>query len=222
MSLNEHSIGKKEVHIKDYSIYSGWIILNNAYRDNISYVTISYRLKNGVIHSCNLYYGGHDFDGSDNDLVISNSALPYFGCGKTITNIILVYSVYERLTWKQIQEKYPDQYVGLINVEYGSDGKIKSAEVKYTDDIGKELNILTIGNDNLISIHTSSNKLLGNRMSIYQIKKKYPDKWLGITSLDADSDTAIPKYFNMSKDELIDLQMQTNGEVLAIYTTPDI
>ena len=61
MGLNEKSIGKKEVHIKDYSVYSGWTILNNAYRDGIRYVMVCYKLKNGVTHSCKVYYGGHDF-----------------------------------------------------------------------------------------------------------------------------------------------------------------
>ena len=31
----------------------------------------------------------------------------------------------ERMTWKEIQEKYPDQWVGLIDVKYiGDDGTI--------------------------------------------------------------------------------------------------
>lgn len=132
---------------------------------------ICYKLRNGVNHSCKVYYGGHDFDRSGDDLIIEHSALPYFGCDNTITDIILVYSIYERLTWNQIKEKYPDKYVGLTNIEYNSDVKIESAEVKYTDDIEKELNIFTIEDNSLISIHTSSNELLGNRMSVYQIKK---------------------------------------------------
>ena len=40
----------------------------------------------------------------------------------------------ERLTWEQIQEKYPDQWVGLVEVEYepDNDATIKSVIVKYT------------------------------------------------------------------------------------------
>ena len=39
----------------------------------------------------------------------------------------------ERLTWKEIQEKYPDQWVGLDEVEYmpHNTATIKSAIVKY-------------------------------------------------------------------------------------------
>lgn len=65
-----------------------------------------------------------------------------------------------RLTWKQIQERYPDQWVGLVNVEYEPD------------------------NDSTI---------------------KY----------------AIVKYSNKGKDELTELQIDTEGEILARYTTPD-
>ena len=66
----------------------------------------------------------------------------------------------ERMTWEEIQEKYPDQWVGLIDVEYepNNDATIKNAVVKYAD------------------------------------KSKY---------------------------ELTMMQIQTNGEILGRYTTPD-
>ena len=41
----------------------------------------------------------------------------------------------QRMTWEEIQEKYPDQWVGLIDVKYVNDDgiTIESAVVKYTD-----------------------------------------------------------------------------------------
>ena len=47
----------------------------------------------------------------------------------------------ERLTWKEIQEEYPDQWVGLADVVYYPDNNatIKSAVVKYTDRTKDEL-----------------------------------------------------------------------------------
>ena len=47
----------------------------------------------------------------------------------------------ERLTWKQIQEKYPDQWVGLVDVKYVNDDNatIESAVVKYYDRTQGEL-----------------------------------------------------------------------------------
>lgn len=47
----------------------------------------------------------------------------------------------ERLTWKEIQEKYPEQWVGLIDVEYKPDNNasILSAIVRYKDKSKDEL-----------------------------------------------------------------------------------
>ena len=41
----------------------------------------------------------------------------------------------ERLTWEQIQEKYPSQWIGLRDVKYIDDDgiSIESAIVKYSD-----------------------------------------------------------------------------------------
>lgn len=66
----------------------------------------------------------------------------------------------ERLTWKEIQEKYPDQWVGLVEVKFCEDNK-------------------------------------------------------------ATIESAVVKYTNKSKDELLFEQISTNGEMLSRYTTPD-
>ncbi|MBR1392149.1 MAG: hypothetical protein IJ567_12085 [Lachnospiraceae bacterium] len=41
----------------------------------------------------------------------------------------------ERMSWKEIQEKYPDQWVGLVEVKYHNDDgiSIESGIVKYTN-----------------------------------------------------------------------------------------
>ena len=40
----------------------------------------------------------------------------------------------DRMTWEEIQKKYPDQWVGLIDVKYVDDDgiSVESAVVKYT------------------------------------------------------------------------------------------
>ena len=52
----------------------------------------------------------------------------------------------DRMTWKQIQEKYPDQWVGLIDVEYepNNDATIKTAIVKYADKSKDELTMMQV------------------------------------------------------------------------------
>lgn len=41
----------------------------------------------------------------------------------------------ERLTWQEIKRRYPHQYVGLVDVEYDTDGvSTKTAVVAYTSE----------------------------------------------------------------------------------------
>lgn len=62
----------------------------------------------------------------------------------------------ERLTWEQIQEKYPDQWVGLTNVTYmDNDGiSVESAVVKYTDKTKGELTRMVLRGE-VVSRHTN-------------------------------------------------------------------
>jgi len=50
----------------------------------------------------------------------------------------------QRLTWKEIQEKYPDQWVGLVDIVWQDESNIESAIVKYADKSKEELLILQI------------------------------------------------------------------------------
>ncbi|MBR3723685.1 MAG: hypothetical protein IKN12_13135 [Selenomonadaceae bacterium] len=48
--------------------------------------------------------------------------------------------VESRLTWDEIKSKYPDQWVGLTDVEWdGEAPNVQSAIVKYTDKSGYEI-----------------------------------------------------------------------------------
>lgn len=56
----------------------------------------------------------------------------------------------ERLTRKQMSEKYPNRWLGISNIEYvDAEGKnIASAEIIYIDKSASELGILSLeGND---------------------------------------------------------------------------
>ena len=68
----------------------------------------------------------------------------------------------ERLTWEQIQEKYPDQWVGLAEVEYepDNDAKLQSAVVKYTDKSKSELTRMQIQtNGSLLGVYTTPDNI---------------------------------------------------------------
>lgn len=62
----------------------------------------------------------------------------------------------ERLTWEQIQKKYPDQWVGLVDVRYrNNDGiSVESAVVKYVDKTKSELTRMVLKGE-IISRHTN-------------------------------------------------------------------
>jgi len=64
----------------------------------------------------------------------------------------------ERLTWEQIQEKYPDQWVGLVDINWRNDANIESAVVKYVDRSKEKLIMMQKNNENL-SCHTTPNNV---------------------------------------------------------------
>lgn len=45
----------------------------------------------------------------------------------------------ERLTWKEIQEKYPEQWVGMVDIEWDNRSTVRSAVVKYSGKTSDEL-----------------------------------------------------------------------------------
>lgn len=60
----------------------------------------------------------------------------------------------KRMTWKEIQETYPDQWVGLSEVE-NDGGGIASAVVKYTDKTDDELFDMQISGQDVQTIYTT-------------------------------------------------------------------
>ena len=61
-----------------------------------------------------------------------------------------------RLTWEQIQKKYPNQWVGLTEVKYMDDDgiSVESAVVKYTDKTKGELTRMVLKGE-IVSRHTN-------------------------------------------------------------------
>ena len=71
-------------------------------------------------------------------------------------------SMSERLTWQQIHEKYPDQWVGLADVYYkNNDGiSVESAIVKYADKTKSELTELVLDGELISQSGQMTRKLL--------------------------------------------------------------
>ena len=75
------------------------------------------------------------------------------------------------MTWKEIQKKYPNQWVGLINVAWKDDANVDKADVMYTDKdmTSDELAVLAITGKIDTAVYTTpSNESLsvGALMSI--------------------------------------------------------
>ena len=66
-----------------------------------------------------------------------------------------------RMTWKEIQEKYPDQWVGLIDVKYVEDDgiSIESAVVKYLDKPKGDLTRMALRGE-IVSRYTTPDNFL--------------------------------------------------------------
>jgi len=65
----------------------------------------------------------------------------------------------ERLTWDEIANRYPDQWVGLVDVEWEDEANVKSAVVRYTDRSSSDLARMQIKDRNLYSTYTTPDNL---------------------------------------------------------------
>lgn len=65
----------------------------------------------------------------------------------------------ERLTWDEIVERYPDQWVGLTDIEWEDEANIRSAVVRYTDISSSELARMQIRDRTLYSTYTTPDNL---------------------------------------------------------------
>ena len=66
----------------------------------------------------------------------------------------------DRMTWEDIQKRYPDQWVGLVDVKYvDNDGiSVESAVVKYTDKSKSDLTRLALKGE-IISRYTTPDNI---------------------------------------------------------------
>lgn len=64
----------------------------------------------------------------------------------------------ERMSWEKIQEMFPDQWVGLVDVEWDG-ATVVSAVVRYTDRTRGELTRMQLRDDNLYTCYTHPDHL---------------------------------------------------------------
>ena len=65
----------------------------------------------------------------------------------------------ERLTWKEIVEKYPDTWIGLTDIIWEDESNIKSAVAKFTDKTKSELLSLVFKGELEYSCYTTPDNI---------------------------------------------------------------
>ena len=64
-----------------------------------------------------------------------------------------------RMSWDEIVDAYPDQWVGLTDVEWEDESNVRSAVVLYTDKTADELALMQLHSDDLYSAYTTPDNL---------------------------------------------------------------
>ena len=65
----------------------------------------------------------------------------------------------ERLTWEEIESKYPDKWVGLSEVDWEDSSNVRSAIVLGTSDTGDEYLRRQIRGEDVYTVYTTPNNL---------------------------------------------------------------
>ena len=65
----------------------------------------------------------------------------------------------QRLTWNEIAEKYPDQWIGLSDIDWEDGANIRSAIVKFTGKSSSELLEMQIRTGDIQTIYTMPENL---------------------------------------------------------------
>ena len=65
----------------------------------------------------------------------------------------------QRLTWNEIAEKYPDQWIGLSDIDWEDGANIRSAVVKFTGKSSSELFEMQIRTKDIQTIYTTPENL---------------------------------------------------------------
>ena len=89
---------------------------------------------------------------------------------RSLQNIILeekgeslgleVTTMRERMTWSEIKEKYPEQWIGLVDIDWENGATVRSAVVKYIGKSSDELLKIKFNSEpDLVARYTSPDSL---------------------------------------------------------------
>ena len=69
----------------------------------------------------------------------------------------------ERLLWSEIKEKYPEQWIGLVDIDWENGATVLSAVVKYGGKNSTELMVIKFDNEPDLVVRYTSPDSLGPR-----------------------------------------------------------
>ena len=67
----------------------------------------------------------------------------------------------ERMTWAEIKEKYPEQWIGLVDIDWENGATVRSAVVKYVGKNSTELLEIKFDNEPELVVRYTSPDSLG-------------------------------------------------------------
>ena len=67
----------------------------------------------------------------------------------------------ERMTWTEIKEKYPEQWIGLVDIDWENGATVRSAVVKYVGKNSTELLEIKFDNEPELVVRYTSPDSLG-------------------------------------------------------------
>ena len=141
----------------------------------------------------------------------------------------------EKLSWEEICKRYPEQWLGLTDVEW-KDKKNWVVDSAIVSIIGETFNTLAkrfLKYENFEIMYTFPEIVFDNslecnyeRLTHNEIIEKYPSQWIGMTQVIREDDnvnieSAIVLYSDKTMKELTHMQMLTKGALWSEYTTPD-
>ncbi len=65
----------------------------------------------------------------------------------------------ERMTWDEISKQYPDQWVGLVDIDWEDEANIRSAVVRYVGLPSSELVRMQINDQSIHAAYTTPDNL---------------------------------------------------------------
>lgn len=147
-----------------------------------------------------------------------------------------VFAMIEKLSWKEICKRYPEQWIGLTDVEWKdkTHGEVAAAVVSITGLDWESLGNLWAEKRDFSPMFTFPDIVFDKsleknykRLTYEEIQEKYPSQWATLAQVEwepnnnATIKSAIVLYHGRPMGELTFMQTIVEGHLWSEYTTSD-